>query len=54
MEQKRKVILLAGPTGSGKSKLALHLAAKFNGEIINAEIKTINMYRFNFIFQKLF
>ena len=37
MEQKRKVILLAGPTSSGKSKLALHLAAKLNGEIINAD-----------------
>ena len=37
MEQKRKVILLAGPTGSDKSKLAFHLAAKLNGEIINAD-----------------
>jgi tRNA dimethylallyltransferase len=33
----RKIILLAGPTASGKSKLAIHLAQKLNGEIINAD-----------------
>ena len=33
----KKIILLAGPTASGKSKLALHLAKKINGEIINAD-----------------
>ena len=33
----RKIILLAGPTASGKSKLAIHLAKKVNGEIINAD-----------------
>ena len=32
-----KIILLAGPTASGKSKLAIHLAKKLNGEIINAD-----------------
>ena len=37
MEQEKKVILLAGPTGSGKSKLALKLAKHINGEIINAD-----------------
>ena len=37
MEQKNKVILLAGPTASGKSKLALKLARHLNGEIINAD-----------------
>ena len=37
MKQKRKVILLAGPTASGKSKLAIKLAKHFNGEIINAD-----------------
>ena len=37
MEQKKKVILLAGPTASGKSKLAIKLAQYFNGEIINAD-----------------
>ena len=37
MEQEKKVILLAGPTASGKSKLAIKLAYYFNGEIINAD-----------------
>ena len=33
----KKIILLAGPTASGKSKLAYSLARKLNGEIINAD-----------------
>ncbi len=33
----KKIILLAGPTASGKSKLAIHLAKKINGEIVNAD-----------------
>ena len=33
----KKIILLAGPTASGKSQLAIHLARKLNGEIINAD-----------------
>ena len=37
MEQEKKVILLAGPTASGKSQLAIKLAQHFNGEIINAD-----------------
>ena len=37
MEQEKKVILLAGPTASGKSKLAIKLGLHFNGEIINAD-----------------
>ena len=37
MEQEKRVILLAGPTASGKSKLAIKLAQHFNGEIINAD-----------------
>ena len=37
MEPKKKVILLAGPTASGKSKLAIKLAQHFNSEIINAD-----------------
>ncbi|PWV99146.1 tRNA dimethylallyltransferase [Hoeflea marina] len=32
-----EAILIAGPTASGKSKLALELAASRNGEIINAD-----------------
>jgi len=37
MEHEKKVILLAGPTASGKSKLAIQLANNLNGEIINAD-----------------
>lgn len=34
---KPKVIVIAGPTASGKSKLALELAKKIDGEIISAD-----------------
>ena len=37
MRQKKKVILLAGPTASGKSQLAIKLAKHFCSEIINAD-----------------
>jgi tRNA dimethylallyltransferase len=33
----QKIILIAGPTGSGKSEIALKLAKKINGEIINTD-----------------
>ena len=33
----KKIILIAGPTASGKSKLAIKLAKKIKGEIINAD-----------------
>ncbi len=33
----KKLILIAGPTASGKSKLAINLSKKLNGEIINAD-----------------
>ena len=37
MDLKSKIILIAGPTGSGKSRLAVMMAKKFSGEIINAD-----------------
>jgi len=37
MEHKKKIILIAGPTSSGKSNLAIKLAQFFGGEIINAD-----------------
>ena len=37
MGQEKKIILLAGPTASGKSKLAIKIAKRINGEIINAD-----------------
>ena len=33
----KKLILIAGPTASGKSKLAIEIAKKIKGEIINAD-----------------
>jgi tRNA dimethylallyltransferase len=44
MERKRpKVVILAGPTASGKSSLALDLALEFGGEIVNAD--SMQVYR---------
>ena len=37
MDLKSKIILISGPTASGKSSFALKLAKKINGEIINAD-----------------
>ena len=33
----KKLIVIVGPTGVGKTKLSIELAKKFNGEIINAD-----------------
>ena len=50
MDLKSKIILISGPTASGKSKFAISVAKKINGEIINAdsmqifkEIKILNV-----------
>ena len=37
MDIKSKIILISGPTASGKSKFAIKLAKKIGGEIINAD-----------------
>ena len=37
MDLRSKIILLSGPTASGKSSLAIKIAKKINGEIINAD-----------------
>ena len=37
MDIKSKIILISGPTASGKSNFALKVAKKINGEIINAD-----------------
>jgi tRNA dimethylallyltransferase len=38
------LVAVAGPTGSGKSDLALHLARKFNGEVVNCD--SLQVYRY--------
>ena len=37
MDLKSKIILIYGPTASGKSKFAIQIAKKVKGEIINAD-----------------
>ena len=37
MDLKSKIILISGPTASGKSSFAVKVAKKVNGEIINAD-----------------
>jgi len=37
MDNQSKIILISGPTASGKSDFAIRIAKKINGEIINAD-----------------
>lgn len=39
--QKPKILVIIGPTASGKSDLAVKLAKKFNGEVISADSRQI-------------
>jgi tRNA dimethylallyltransferase len=41
MSKKSKIIVILGPTSSGKSDMAIRLAKKFNGEIISADSRQI-------------
>jgi tRNA dimethylallyltransferase len=36
-----KIVVVLGPTASGKSDLAVHLAKKFNGEVISADSRQV-------------
>ena len=38
------LVAIAGPTGSGKSSLALHIARHFEGEIVNCD--SVQIYRY--------
>lgn len=40
---KNKIILISGPTATGKSSLAIKIAEKINSEIINAD--SIQLYK---------
>ena len=40
----RKVIAVLGPTGSGKSELALGVAGRFGGEVVNCD--SLQVYRY--------
>lgn len=37
MEDKKKIVVICGPTASGKTGLAIDLCEKFNGEVISAD-----------------
>jgi tRNA dimethylallyltransferase len=43
MDTVRPVLAIAGPTGSGKSELALRIAAEFDGEVVNCD--SLQIYR---------
>ena len=60
MDLKSKIILIYGPTASGKSKFAIKLAKKIEGEIINAdsmqvykELKVLSARPFKKDYQKI-
>lgn len=44
MKEKKKIIIIAGPTASGKTNLGIELAKKINGEIISADSMQIYKY----------
>ena len=61
MDLKSKIILISGPTASGKSNFAIKLAKKIDGEIINAdsmqvykELKVLSARPFKKDYQKMF
>lgn len=39
-----KIIIVGGPTGSGKTKFAIQLAKEINGELVNADSRQIYKY----------
>jgi tRNA dimethylallyltransferase len=44
MENKKKLIIVAGPTASGKTAVSIALAKKINGEIISADSMQVYKY----------
>jgi tRNA dimethylallyltransferase len=40
----KRLVAIVGPTGIGKSRLALRLASRFNGEIISADSRQVYRY----------
>ena len=41
MQRKQKVVIVVGPTSSGKSALAVRLAKRFNGEVVSADSRQV-------------
>ena len=44
MSEKPKIVVIVGPTASGKSKFAIDLAMKFDGEIVSADSMQVYKY----------
>ncbi len=44
LENKPKIAIIAGPTASGKTEIAIKLAEKFGGEIVSAD--SVQIYRY--------
>jgi len=40
----KRLVAIVGPTGIGKSQLALHLAQAFDGEIVSADSRQVYLY----------
>ncbi len=40
----KRLVAIVGPTGIGKSRLALHLAGRFHGEIVSADSRQVYRY----------
>ena len=38
-----KVVAIVGPTGSGKTALAVHLSKRFNGEIVGVDANSVDL-----------
>ena len=43
-QERKKPVIVTGPTGSGKTKLAIELARQHNGELISADSRQIYKY----------
>ncbi len=41
LKEKPKIIVIVGPTASGKSDLAVQIAKKFNGEVVSADSRQV-------------
>src|SRR3989338_1746764 len=41
MKKKNKIVVIIGPTASGKSELGIKIAKKFNAEIISADSRQV-------------
>ena len=44
VQESRKLIAIVGPTGAGKTELAISLAKTFNAEIVNADSRQVYRY----------